>query len=737
MKNPLIVMFDAVGKERVKGISFHPRRPWILASDGQGDVELWDYRLQVLIHHYKGAHAGPVRAVQFHATQPIFVTCGDDHLVKVWNYQQHKCVFVLHGHSDYVRSVAFHHEYPWIASGSDDNLVKIWNWQSRTCIATLPGHASYVMCVRFHPVSDLLASASLDGTVRIWNFSSLAQEQLGRCASNNGPRVGAGVPFGVRDFTAPGGERPLLQPIQCHTPSRLNFVAFHPTKPLFVTAADDSDVRLWQLNGDSVRHVDAFVGHTKHATAAVFHPTRDLIVSCAEDASVRVWESDRSAQPIVVQRDNNKCWIVDVHPTQHIFAVGHEKGFFVFKLSHDRPAFCTDTVLTKATATAPATASVTTYLYREGKIFESSSTAPGQERAVATVRSLSRPENPALAPRGLQYNAANRNQQCFLLLNPDNTYELHISAPAGQAPLAPLKGYAKSAVFVSSTRFVTLDKNRTVLLKSLKNEVKRRIVVPGAHQLFPAGIGRVLVRCSDSVLLLDVHALRPIAELPLSARHPIEHAVWSPDQRHVALWSRTHVYVATAKLELVAQASESARVKSAAWDPTGVLIYCTSSQLKYLLPSGDKGVLRSVDEPVYLTSANNAEVSFLTRLQKSGRLTVNSVEYQFKLALLRHRSKDVARLMQSKLLIGQSIVAYVQRKGYPEIAMHFVHDVRLRFALALECGNVEIAKEAASEINETACWQQLGSEALRHGAYDVRFTDLIFVVGDGHFPVRE
>lgn len=33
--------------ERVKGLAFHPKRPWILASLHSGAVQLWDYRMQV------------------------------------------------------------------------------------------------------------------------------------------------------------------------------------------------------------------------------------------------------------------------------------------------------------------------------------------------------------------------------------------------------------------------------------------------------------------------------------------------------------------------------------------------------------------------------------------------------------------------------------------------------------------------------------------------------------------
>ena len=67
-----------------------------------------------------GVHLGPVRGICFHDTQPMFVSGGDDHLIKVWNYKIKKCMFTLQGHLDYVRTVQFHSELPWIVSSSDD-----------------------------------------------------------------------------------------------------------------------------------------------------------------------------------------------------------------------------------------------------------------------------------------------------------------------------------------------------------------------------------------------------------------------------------------------------------------------------------------------------------------------------------------------------------------------------------------------------------------------------------------
>ena len=135
-----------------------------------GVIQLWDYRMCTLLEKFD-EHEGPVRGIDFHSQQPLFVSGGDDYKIKVWNYKLKRCLFHLLGHLDYIRTTTFHHEYPWVLSASDDQTIRIWNWQSRSCVSVLTGHNHYVMCARFHPSEDLLVSASLDQTVRVWDIS--------------------------------------------------------------------------------------------------------------------------------------------------------------------------------------------------------------------------------------------------------------------------------------------------------------------------------------------------------------------------------------------------------------------------------------------------------------------------------------------------------------------------------------------------------------------------------------
>lgn len=48
----MLMKFES-NSNRAKGVAFHPKRPWILASLHNGTVQLWDYRLGILIDKFE------------------------------------------------------------------------------------------------------------------------------------------------------------------------------------------------------------------------------------------------------------------------------------------------------------------------------------------------------------------------------------------------------------------------------------------------------------------------------------------------------------------------------------------------------------------------------------------------------------------------------------------------------------------------------------------------------------
>ncbi|GLT72776.1 hypothetical protein SLA2020_446800 [Shorea laevis] len=649
---------------RVKGLSFHSKRPWILASLHSGVIQLWDYRMGTLIDRFD-EHDGPVRGVHFHKSQPLFVSGGDDYKIKVWNYKLHRCLFTLLGHLDYIRTVQFHHEYPWIVSASDDQTIRIWNWQSRTCISVLTGHNHYVMCASFHPKEDLVVSASLDQTVRVWDIGALRKKTVSpaddilRLSQMNTDLFG-GVDAVVK-YVLEGHDRGV------------NWAGFHPTLPLIVSGADDRQVKLWRMNDTKAWEVDTLRGHMNNVSCVMFHAKQDIIVSNSEDKSIRVWDVTKRTGVQTFRREHDRFWILASHPEMNLLAAGHDSGMIVFKLERERPAFAV---------------SGDSLFYTKDRFLRFYEFSTQRDTQVIPIR---RPGSTSLnqSPRTLSYSPT---ENAVLVCSDvdGGSYELYSipkdSIGRGDSMQDAKRGVGGSAVFVARNRFAVVDKsNNQVLVKNLKNEVVKKCGLPiAADAVFYAGTGNLLCRAEDRVVIFDLQQRIVLGDLQTPF---VKYIVWSHDMESVALLSKHAIIFASKKLVHQCTLHETIRVKSGAWDDNGVFIYTTLNHIKYCLPNGDSGIIRTLDVPIYITKVSGNTIFCLDRDGKN----------------------------RNSQLCGEAMIAYLQQKGFPDVALHFVKDERTRFNLAIDSGNIQIAVASATAIDEKDYWYRLGVEALRQG----------------------
>ncbi|KAL0351810.1 UNVERIFIED_CONTAM: Coatomer subunit alpha-1 [Sesamum calycinum] len=633
---------------RVKGLSFHSKRPWILASLHSGVIQLWDYRMGTLIDRFD-EHDGPVRGVHFHKSQPLFVSGGDDYKIKVWNYKLHRCLFTLLGHLDYIRTVQFHHEYPWIVSASDDQTIRIWNWQSRTCISVLTGHNHYVMCASFHPKEDLVVSASLDQTVRVWDIGALRKKTVSpaddilRLSQMNTDFFG-GVDAVVK-YVLEGHDRGV------------NWASFHPTLPLIVSGADDRQVKIWRMNDTKAWEVDTLRGHMNNVSCVLFHARQDIIVSNSEDKSIRVWDATKRTGLQTFRREHDRFWILAAHPEMNLLAAGHDSGMIVFKLERERPAF---------------SVSGDALFYVKDRFLRTFEYSTQKDTQLIPIR---RPGSSGLnqGPRTLSYSPT---ENAILVCSDTDggSYELYVipkdSYGRGDIVQEAKRGIGSSAVFVARNR------------------------------------------SDDRVVNFDLQQRIVLGDLQTSF---VRYVVWSPDMESVALLSKHSIVIADKKLVHRCTLHETIRVKSGAWDGNGVFIYTTLTHIKYCLPNGDSGIIKTLDVPVYITKIYGSTIFCLDRDGKNRPIIIDSTEYIFKLSLIRKRYDQVMSMIKNSELCGQAMIAYLQQKGFPQVALYFVKDERTRFNLALESGNIEKALESAKKIDEKDHWYRLGVEALRQG----------------------
>ncbi|NWR95406.1 COPA protein, partial [Furnarius figulus] len=672
------------------GLSFHPKRPWILTSLHNGVIQLWDYRMCTLIDKFD-EHDGPVRGIDFHKQQPLFVSGGDDYKIKVWNYKLRRCLFTLLGHLDYIRTTFFHHEYPWILSASDDQTIRVWNWQSRTCVCVLTGHNHYVMCAQFHPSEDLVVSASLDQTVRVWDISGLRKKNLSPGAVESDVRGITGVDlFGTTDAV-------VKHVLEGHDRG-VNWAAFHPTMPLIVSGADDRQVKIWRMNESKAWEVDTCRGHYNNVSCAVFHPRQELILSNSEDKSIRVWDMSKRTGVQTFRRDHDRFWVLAAHPNLNLFAAGHDGGMIVFKLERERPAYAVHGNM---------------LYYVKDRFLRQLDFNSSKDVAVMQLRSGSK-----FPVFNMSYNPAeNAVLLCTRASNLENsTYDLYTIPKDADSQNPDGKKTPKSFFLITvwaRRRNLVLER---ILIKNLKNEITKKVQVPNCDEIFYAGTGNLLLRDADSITLFDVQQKRTLASVKISK---VKYVIWSADMSHVALLAKHAIMICNRKLESLCNIHENIRVKSGAWDESGVFIYTTSNHIKYAVTTGDHGIIRTLDLPIYVTRVKGNNVYCLDRECRPRVLTIDPTEFKFKLALINRKYDEVLHMVRNAKLVGQSIIAYLQKKGYPEVALHFVKDEKTRFSLALECGNIEIALEAAKALDDKNCWEKLGEVALLQGNHQI------------------
>uniref|UniRef100_A0A915NNF0 Coatomer subunit alpha n=1 Tax=Meloidogyne floridensis TaxID=298350 RepID=A0A915NNF0_9BILA len=464
--------------------------------------------------------------------------------------------------------------------------------------------------------------------------------------------------------------------------------------PLLVSGADDRQVKLWRYNDSKAWEVDSCRGHYNNVSCVIFHPKAELILSNSEDKSIRVWDMQKRTCLQVFfgawrdnygggggiikhsknfRHENDRFWVLASHPSLNLFAAGHDNGMIVFKTERERPPYC----------------------IQDNLVFYV------KERQLRRLDLTTNKDIP------LTHLKPNKLTQPF--------YSVHYNPAENYVKRAP----SIASIWVARNRFAVLDKSHQLSIRDLQNQESRKIDYTGPiDDIFYAGTGLLMLKNPDSVSIYDVQQKRVLVSLKVSK---VKYVIWSKNMEYAALLSKHTVTLVTRKLALLSSIQESTRVKSGAWDlDNDAFIYTTSNHIKYALTSGgDHGIIRTMDIPVYILALRGNRLYCLNRDASPIELTIDPTEYRFKLALIHRRYDEVLNMVRSANLVGQSIIAFLQKKGYPELALHFVKDEKTRFGLALECGNLSIALEAAKVLDDTAAWNALGEAALMQGNHQI------------------
>ena len=208
------------------------------------------------------------------------------------------------------------------------------------------------------------------------------------------------------------------------------------------------------------------------------------------------------------------------------------------------------------------------------------------------------------APRYLAYNHHNPTEGNVLVTSDvdGGSYELiTFSLPNSSGSVTDGKRGAclGPGVFLGRNRFAVLDRHqRQITVKNLNNETTKRVQppVPNVDAIMDGGAsGRLILRTEDRAVLFEVQSRRVLGEI-------------------------TAPKIVCRQLEQLCSISDNVRVKSGAWDvsPTGgthsqLFVYTTMHHVKYCLPSGDTGTIRTLNHPLYAMRSMKDQLFCLDR----------------------------------------------------------------------------------------------------------------------------
>eukprot|EP01022_Parablepharisma_sp_SALTPOND_P015085 TRINITY_DN2102_c3_g2_i2.p1 TRINITY_DN2102_c3_g2~~TRINITY_DN2102_c3_g2_i2.p1 ORF type:complete len:1245 (-),score=113.50 TRINITY_DN2102_c3_g2_i2:5218-8952(-) len=681
--------FVATSEHRTKGLSFHPTLPWLLASMHSGTVYLYDYFAGSLIATFIG-HEGPVRSVSFHETQPLFVSGGDDFKVKLWHHFERRCLYTFSHHSDYVRSVEFHKALPWILTASDDQTICILNWQNRACLYTITGHSHYVMCAAFHPEDDLILSASLDNTVRVWDYSELKKKYS--------------TSTGADDVS----EVVLKIQIEGHD-KFVDWAAFHPKKKLIVSSADDQLVKIWRYQDNQAWEIQTLRGHSHNVTGCFFISKRDLLLTCSEDRTIIVWDYN-NARMLHKHYGIGRMWKMALHPKENYIAAGYDQGLMVFKIAHERPPF---------ERIAP---NVLCRVFNQELQLHDLPT-----KKTTTIKKLAEAE--PLSQYWLYVNLFDTSAKVFLILRKifswpyEWKHEVYVFPNSMIGKGDELKSQGEGlATFIGRDNICVLSKGELIII-NYNGTVKKRLEWnedSSPAEIAQGPLGKFLVRYGDSFIGLYDIASRKVVSKIRSAFRQFKRVLWNKSLTLAAFIFKTGIIITDKTLSIKHQISLKETVLSVHFDDKDVLIYSTHQHIKYMLPSdGSIGIITSTEKPIYAICIANSVLYYMDRSGAIGTLRINMGEYLFRLSISKGDITNTQRILKEGQLWGSSAIRYLDKKGYPELALEYEKNSKERFALAISSGNLEIALYAAMEMKEKDCFMALGNEALRLGNVQV------------------
>ncbi|KAH0793295.1 coatomer subunit beta'-2-like [Histomonas meleagridis] len=289
----------SIPSERVKCLDFHPTQPLLLAALYSGDGLIIDCNSGAIIKNLNVHHGVPLRTCKWVPTNGNVVFGGDKSSICFFSPTKGQLLLeVPNAHDAFIRSLQPHPTEPLMLSCSDDYTIKLWDI-SDGCklLKTFKAHKSLVMDAKWCPHEQTsFASCSLEGKIIFWDTSS-SQPKFSQSISK-----------------------------KC-----INSISFSTTgdRSLLAAGTDDMNIQIWDYQARSL--VATLEGHEHNVTRVEFHPTRPILISTSEDNVSYLWSTTTFKKENSLTSRLDRGWAVSFSSSFPFLSIGYDKGLNIYK----------------------------------------------------------------------------------------------------------------------------------------------------------------------------------------------------------------------------------------------------------------------------------------------------------------------------------------------------------------------------------------------------------------------
>jgi len=455
---------------------------------------------------------------------------------------------------------------------------------------------------------------------------------------------------------------------------------------------------------------------TKKFSCVLFHERLDVIITNSEDKTMRVWDLYSKNSVDTFTKSDGRYWTLASHPTVNYVAAGHDTGFSVFTLQSERIS----------SVLAPNQQDLF-YVYKK-QLFHKDC-RNGRETLIKDIDHT--PTGSSMCyqqPSAIYYNQFNNTANNVLIQFKDKekiyhkyylyTFDSNIARAKNEC--SSTFRYCLGAVFIAKDRLAILSNSKEVGLLDNSGNIKNLANLPLIDMIYPAHMGKLIMRSDTAAILYDTTTRKLINQIDYTDIQHMKRVVWSNKYTHVALLCKKTVYILNKNFNLLTTINEQFKVSSAVWNNDGVLNYTTKTHLKYGLVNGDQGIIKSLETPIYLIQASGNEIIAIDSEARFQKFSIDREEYLFKLAIRSRNAAKIEACLKNHTKLGNSLISYLCKKNYSAIALHMVDDLKARFSLAIDSGNLEVAFETChDQLKDKESYSTLSEEALRQGNHQI------------------